>query len=71
MGRRQPGQVRDAILQYFAAHRGESTVADIHAGVIKSLGQDVPRSSVRSYLNINTPGRFVRTTRGRYRLTRP
>lgn len=28
----------------------------------------VPPSSIRSYLNLNTPGAFVRTGRGRYRL---
>lgn len=70
MPRRPPGQVRDAIMGFFKAHRGEATIDEIHAAVNESLGEDVARSSVRSYLNINTPARFVRTKRGRYRLGR-
>lgn len=46
------------------------TVAELHQHVSKTLGEDVPRSSVRSYLNINTPGRFIRSERGTYRLVR-
>lgn len=68
--RRPPGQVRDAILSFLTALRGEATVDEIHAAVNATLGEEVPRSSVRSYLNINTPGRFVRTRRGRYRRAR-
>lgn len=57
-------------MSFFAAHRGEATVDQIHAAVNNSLGEAVARSSVRSYLNINTPDRFIRTERGRYRLAR-
>ncbi len=71
MPRRPPGQVRDAILAFFQAHRGEATIEEIHAAVNDNLGETVARSSVRSYLNLNTPARFVRTARGRYRLGRP
>lgn len=71
MPRRPPGQVRDAIMTFFKTHRGEATVDEIHAAVNTNLGETVARSSVRSYLNINTPSRFVRTERGRYRLGRP
>ncbi len=70
MPRRPPGQVRDAIMGFFTAHRGEATIDEIHMAVNDSLGEAVARSSVRSYLNINTPSRFVRTERGRYRLAR-
>lgn len=34
------------------------------------LQTEVPASSVRSYLNINTPEKFSRTGRGRYTLNR-
>ena len=71
MPRRPPGQVRDAILQFFAQHPGEATTAEIYASVNESLGGDVPKSSVRSYLNINGARTFVKTSRGRYRLARP
>lgn len=68
--RRAPGAVRDAILAAFRKERRELTVAELHEHVSKALGDDVPSSSVRSYLNINTPGMFIRTGRGSYRLVR-
>ena len=49
----QPGVVSDAIAAYLR-REGEGSVSDIHAAVMKTLGGDVPRSSVRSYLNLNT-----------------
>ena len=64
----KPGVVRDAIMSYFRQVKGEATVAEIHAGVSEALGEDIPRSSVRSYLNLNTPRTFQRTARGKYRL---
>ncbi|ADU46601.1 DNA methylase N-4/N-6 domain-containing protein [Intrasporangium calvum] len=71
--RRKPGAIRDAILSAFegpANRNAELTVADIRERVSAKLGEDVPSSSVRSYLNINTPGQFIRTGRGTYRLVR-
>lgn len=69
--RRQPGVVRDAILKAFTATKGaQLSVAEIRDAVIADLGQDVPASSIRSYLNINTPGKFIRTGHGTYRLVR-
>lgn len=65
--RRQPGQVRDAILDCLRGGT-EATVAEIRRAVIQRIGEDVAASSVRSYLNINTPTVFTRTGRGRYRL---
>jgi site-specific DNA-methyltransferase (adenine-specific) len=46
------------------------TIAELCAAVETKLGKPVARSSVRSYLNINTPGVFLRTGRGTYRLVR-
>ncbi len=62
-----PGQVRDAIVAYLRTV-GSASLGEIYAFVATELGE-VPASSVRSYLNINTPGRFVRTLKGRYALT--
>lgn len=46
------------------------SLRDIHAAVEQSLGESVAQSTVRSYLNLNTPGKFLRTQRGTYRLVR-
>lgn len=69
--RRRPGAVRDAIIDSFKANKGkEMTVSEVRDAVATRLGEEVPASSVRSYLNINTPGTFLRTGRGTYRLVR-
>lgn len=68
--RTRPGIVRDAILAAMNASKGPMTVTEIRAAVEQSLGKTVASSSVRSYLNINTPGVFLRTDRGTYRLVR-
>jgi hypothetical protein len=68
--RRSPGVVRDAIMRYLGSIQGEASVTEIHAAVCRTLGGEVARSSVRSYLNINTPQIFLRTGHGRYRLMR-
>lgn len=65
--RRQPGQIRDAILGFMRS-RDEASVSDIREAVSARLGGDIRPSSVRSYLNLNTPGTFERTGRGHYRL---
>lgn len=62
-----PGQVRDSIFAYLET-TGNASINEIYSHVAEQLG-DVPASSVRSYLNINTPGRFTRTDKGRYSLT--
>jgi DNA modification methylase len=61
-----PGIVRDSIVGYLGTV-GSATVDEIYAVVSAELG-DVPASSVRSYLNLNSPGRFERTSRGKYSL---
>jgi DNA modification methylase len=62
-----PGNIRDAIISYLSALQTDATVAEICEAVSRQIG-DVAASSVRSYLNINTPGSFERASRGRYRL---
>jgi DNA modification methylase len=64
--RAPPGIVRDSIVNYLSAAESAS-IAEIREAVASRLG-DVPASSVRSYLNLNTPDLFERTSRGRYRL---
>lgn len=68
--RRSPGAVRDAILEAFKSSKGELTTTDLKVKVEASLGGEVASSSIRSYLNLNTPGQFIRTGRGTYRLVR-
>lgn len=63
-----PGTVRDAIVDFLSALAREASIAEIVSAVGKQCGP-TPASSVRSYLNLNTPGLFERTGRGRYRLT--
>jgi len=62
-----PGVVRDSIIDFLAAVSRDASTDEITAAVRGQIG-DVPPSSVRSYLNLNTPTIFVRTARGRYRL---
>lgn len=69
MARFQPGQVRDGIAECLARYGSEgATLAEIEAHLALAFGDSVPASSVRSYLNLNTPGRFERLGRGQYRL---
>ncbi len=65
--KRRPGEVRDAILEVLMAHRGRATVREIQAGVADRIGR-VPPSSIRSYLQLNTPGIFARSDRAQYEL---
>ena len=64
--RAAPGTVRDSIVSYLAAAESAS-LSEIRQAVTAQIG-DIPSSSVRSYLNLNTPEVFERTLRGRYRL---
>lgn len=65
--RNEPGVVRDAILDSIDVLGGEGTVQEILRAVTERCGS-VPRSSVQSYLQLNTPDQFERVSRGRYRL---
>jgi site-specific DNA-methyltransferase (adenine-specific) len=64
---RAPGEVRDAIVEYLSLLGTDAGTAEIQEAVLSKLG-DVPASSVRSYLGLNTPHLFERTAPGRYRL---
>jgi DNA modification methylase len=60
-----PGRIRDSIVSYLGAKDGDAHLSEIHSAVRTDLGT-VPPSSVRSYLNLNTPRLFTRTGLGRY-----
>lgn len=47
------------------AHQGGATAPEVRAAVAARIGQ-VPSSSIRSYLQLNTPGLFLRSDRGQY-----
>lgn len=64
---RAPGNVRDAIVSYMSLIDNDASVTQIRDAVALELGNVAP-SSVRSYLNLNVPGVFERTSRGQYRL---
>lgn len=68
MQRRRPGEIRDAIVQVLEGRKTAATVQDIGAGVARLIGE-VPASSVRSYLQLNTPELFARMDRGQYTLS--
>ena len=65
-----PGAVRDAIFECFGNSKETKTTKEIRAFVAEKLGPDVGPTSVRSYLNLNTPDRFERVSRGSYKLAR-
>lgn len=63
--RRQPGQVRDAIIEVLDGRRGGASIEQITEGVGQLIGE-VPSSSIRSYLRLNTPTLFARMDRAQY-----
>ena len=63
--RYRPGRVRDAILRVLTDAGEPMSVKDIENRVARIIGP-TPQSSVRSYLNLNTPQSFVREGRGLY-----
>ena len=62
-----PGVIRDSIIEYLDALDRDASISEINAAVAVKLGAISP-SSVRSYLNLNSPEVFERTGRGCYRL---
>lgn len=62
-----PGTIRDAILSYMEAVDNDASIPQITEAIINRFGA-VPKSSIRSYLNLNVGKVFERTARGRYRL---
>lgn len=69
MDRRQPGEVRDAVVATLRAYPNGVSMRQIVADVRGQLGSDVANSSIRSYLRLNTPGLFRRLDRGQYQLS--
>lgn len=65
--KRPPGAVRDSIVRALSARPEGAAVGEITQAVNESLGP-TPSSSVRSYLQLNTPRYFVRAERGVYQL---
>jgi DNA modification methylase len=65
--RRRPGEVRDAIVNVLDGRSTGITVQEIHTGVERLIGP-VPASSIRSYLQLNTPTLFARMDRAQYML---
>lgn len=68
MTRRRPGEVRDAIVGVLEGRREAASVQEISGEVSRLIGT-VSASSVRSYLQLNTPVLFARTERGQYVLS--
>jgi site-specific DNA-methyltransferase (adenine-specific) len=69
MGTTPPGRIRDSILGYLGTIGCDASLDEIHNAVRADLGLVAP-SSIRSYLNLNTPQKFVRTGKGRYSISR-
>lgn len=65
--RRRPGEVRDAIVGVLEGRSHGASVQEISAEVTRMIGEVSP-SSVRSYLQLNTPTLFARTERAQYTL---
>lgn len=65
--KRRPGEVRDAILSVLTTRPAGASLQTIEQHVAHLIGH-AARSSVRSYLRLNTPSMFVRTARGQYGL---
>lgn len=63
-----PGAIRDSIIGYLEFVGREVPLKELVSAVRLELGP-VPSSSVRSYLRLNVPTLFQRTSRGRYRLS--
>ncbi len=69
MGTTPPGRIRDSIIGYLGVIGSDASLDEIHDAVRADLGSVAP-SSVRSYLNLNTPQKFIRTGKGRYSISR-
>lgn len=67
MNRKRPGEVRDAIVRVLEARPRGASVSEITQQVALMIGA-VPSSSVRSYLQLNTPALFARMDRAQYAL---
>lgn len=62
-----PGAIRDGILEYLSALGRDASLGEINDALTLKLGE-VPPSSIRSYIGLNSKTLFERTSKGRYRL---
>src|SRR5213075_1653989 len=62
VSRRAAGEIRDAIIGVLSLKPSGASVGEIAEGVQERIGV-APGSSVRSYLRLNTPTLFRRTSR--------
>jgi len=65
--RKQPGEVRDAIIATMSLQTDPMSSREIAESVTALIGE-TSQSSVRSYVQLNTPATFERESRGFYRL---
>ncbi len=65
--RQAPGRVRDSIVAYLSEREEPAGLGEIQSAVRRKVGKVSP-SSIRSYINLNTPEIFERTRRGHYQL---
>lgn len=65
--RHAPGRIRDAIFDVLSQSAQPLAVKEIERRVEAAIGPS-PKSSIRSYLRLNTPELFVKEERGIYRL---
>lgn len=65
--RKQPGEVRDAIIAAMSLQTNPMSSREISEAVTALIGE-TSQSSVRSYVRLNTPETFEREARGLYRL---
>ena len=65
--RRKPGEIRDAIVHVLEGRYHGASVQQITSEVEALIGQVAP-SSVRSYLQLNTPDLFAKMERAQYAL---
>jgi len=63
--KRRPGEVRDAIVSVLEGRPQGASLAEIASDVQTRIGP-VPASSIRSYLQLNTPELFARMDRAQY-----
>ena len=68
--RKAPGQVRDAILKVLDEAPASLSVMEI-CDRVSAVAGPIPRSSIQSYLSLNTPRLFAREARGIYRSSNP
>lgn len=66
--RLRPGTIRDAIIDALSISTEPLSPKEIEQRIADKIGEEVPSSSIRSYLQLNTPAFFVKSGRGQYSL---